>query len=49
MIELPNEEGDLRDQLGIPLSATVLGWYGGSDSFNLPFVREEVLAAIEKI
>jgi hypothetical protein len=48
MIELPNEEGDLRDQLGIPLSATVLGWYGGSDSFNLPFVREEVLAAIEK-
>jgi hypothetical protein len=25
-----------------------LGWYGGSDSFNLDFVKEAVLAAVQK-
>lgn len=47
MINLPEVAGDLRTQLGIPEEATVLGCYGGSDSFNLRFVHqviEQVLA-----
>jgi len=48
MIELPHQEGNLRTELNIPESATVLGWYGGSDSFNLDFVKQEVLTALDK-
>ena len=48
MIELPHHEGNLRTELNIPESATVLGWYGGSDSFNLDFVKQEVLTALDK-
>lgn len=47
MIELPEVDGNLRSELGIAETATVLGWYGGSDSFNLHFVKEAVLAAAE--
>ena len=48
MIELPHHEDNLRAQFNIPESATVLGWYGGSDSFNLDFVKQEVLTASDK-
>lgn len=48
MIELPEVDGNLRAELGIPEVATVLGWYGGSDSFNLDFVKEVVSAAVQK-
>ena len=48
MIELPDHDGNLRSELGIPDSATVLGWYGGSDSFNLEFVKKVILEVIEK-
>lgn len=48
MIELPSHEGNLRATLNIPENATVLGWYGGSDSFNLEFVKKEVIAAIKR-
>jgi ribosomal protein S24E len=48
MIELPEGNGNLRVELGIPESATVLGWYGGSDSFNLEFVKKEVELAVQK-
>lgn len=48
MIELPDNDGNLRAELGIPESATVIGWYGGSDSFNLDFVKKEVEAAAQQ-
>ncbi len=48
MIELPELDSNLRFGLGIPESATVLGWYGGSDSFNLDFVKKSVLSAVER-
>lgn len=48
MIELPEVTGNLRSSLGIPETATVLGWYGGSDSFNLDFVKKAVLSAVER-
>ncbi len=33
---------DLRAELGIPKRAKVFGYYGGSQSFNINFVRKEV-------
>jgi len=48
MINLPKHEGNLRSELAIPESATVLGCYGGADSFNLEFVKKEVILALEK-
>lgn len=48
MIDLPNVEGDLRKELNIPADATVLASYGGSDSFNLPFVHDTILKALAK-
>lgn len=47
MIELPHHEGDLRSDLNIPKTATVIGWYGGSDSFNLEFVKKELIKAVD--
>jgi hypothetical protein len=48
MIDLPNVAGDLRKDLNIPESATVLASYGGQDSFNLPFVHETILKTLAK-
>jgi len=48
MIELPDDDGNLRSELNIPQTATVLGCYGGSDSFNLEFVKKEAILALEK-
>jgi hypothetical protein len=42
----PPVNGDLRGQLGIPAAATVLGRHGGFDTFDIPFVKEEVVRAL---
>ena len=41
---------DYRDFLGIPKRATVFGYYGGSDSFNIDFAKKAVIdvARLEK-
>ena len=46
MIELPQVSGDLRAELQIPSTQTVLGYYGGADSFNLRFVQQAILKAL---
>lgn len=48
MITLPEHTNDLRASLGIPQDATVIGSYGGSDSFNLRFAQTEVLNVLQK-
>lgn len=45
IVETFDTSENLREGFGIPLDATVLGRYGGPDTFDLPFVWE----AIEKI
>lgn len=42
MINIPEEKGDLRDELGIPNDAIVFGCYGGYESFDIPFVHDVV-------
>ncbi len=48
MVQLPDEEGDLRGELGIPANATVLGRHGGFETFNLPFAREVVVEVLQQ-
>ena len=43
MVNLPNTVEDLREELGIPLNATVFGGYGGKNQFDINFVRETVV------
>jgi hypothetical protein len=42
MVELPNENGNLRKQLGIPDGAYVFGRHGGMETFDIGFVHNTV-------
>lgn len=48
MVKLPSVEGDLRASLSIPEDARVFACYGGSDSFDIKFVKETVIPRILK-
>lgn len=48
MIRPWEEEGDLRQELGIPAEAKVFGRHGGADSFDLPAAREAVRTVSEQ-
>ncbi|HEX4870650.1 MAG TPA: hypothetical protein VFV15_08035 [Moraxellaceae bacterium] len=52
IVTLPEVEGDLRAELGIPADATVFGCHGGKECFDIGFAQAvvgEVLAAREDI
>lgn len=38
-----NISDDYRNELGIPKNAFVLGRHGGKNTFNIPFVKEEIV------
>ena len=42
MVNLPDTNDDMRDELGIPKDAVVFGRNGGHDSFNLDFAKKAV-------
>ena len=42
MINLPNHDGNMKKELGIPETAIVFGGYGGTTSFSIPFVHNVV-------
>jgi hypothetical protein len=48
MIQLPDHADDLRSHLAIQSSATVIGSYGGADSFNLTFAQKAIIQALQK-
>jgi hypothetical protein len=48
MITHLSAEGDLRASLGIPVGSTVLGCYGGSDSFNIAFVHKTIVDVLSE-
>ncbi|MHC5065699.1 MAG: hypothetical protein ACYTG5_17175 [Planctomycetota bacterium] len=48
MVHLPAENGDLRAELGIPASATVLGRHGGPDTFDIRFVHQVLPAILDR-
>jgi len=48
MIDLPIAGNSLRSDLGVPGAATVFGYYGGSDSFNLGFVKKTITEIVDQ-
>lgn len=42
MVDLPNVEGNLREELGIPTDAIVFGRHGGLETFDIPFAQQAV-------
>jgi hypothetical protein len=42
MINLPDMENDLREELNIPKDAIVFGRTGGQDTWSLPFVTQAI-------
>jgi glycosyltransferase involved in cell wall biosynthesis len=48
MIDLPEVDGDLREELGIPNDAFVFGYHGGVDCFGIPWVAEPIHRALKQ-
>ena len=48
IVHLPNNNLDMRDELGIPKDALVFGRNGGWDTFDLPFVKQTIIESLEK-
>jgi hypothetical protein len=48
IVELPDVNGDLRDELNIPKDAVVFARYGGSETFDIDFVKNTVKKASRK-
>ena len=48
MIDLSVVGKSMRGQLRIPEHATIFGCYGGSDSFNLEFVKKAIAELVDK-
>jgi glycosyltransferase involved in cell wall biosynthesis len=48
MCNMPRAAGNLREKLGIPRDALVFGRYGGIDSFDIDFVKEQVIELVRK-
>jgi glycosyltransferase involved in cell wall biosynthesis len=48
MLNMPRAADNLREKLGIPRDALVFGRYGGIDSFDIDFVKEQVIELVRK-
>ena len=47
MINIQDTDKNLREELGIPSDAMVLGYHGGADCFGIPWVAEPIRLALE--
>lgn len=48
IVELPEVSGDLRNELNIPTDAIVFARYGGSETFDIDFVKNAVKKSARK-
>lgn len=48
MVDLPDIDGDMREELGIPKDALVIGRNGGSDTFDIPFVKQAIQVVLNE-
>ena len=48
IVNLPDHNLDMRDELGITKDALVFGRNGGWDTFDLPFVKQSIIESLEK-
>lgn len=48
IVHLPDIKTDYRNELNIPKNAFVLGRHGGTDTFNIPFVKEVIIDILKE-
>jgi hypothetical protein len=48
MVDIPNHQENLRDQLNIPKNAIVYGRHGGFETFDIQFVKKAVIEVAKK-
>jgi glycosyltransferase involved in cell wall biosynthesis len=48
IVNLPDHNLDMRDELSIPKDALVFGRNGGWDTFDLPFVKQSIVESLKK-
>ena len=48
MIDLPDVDGDLREELGIPKDAIVMGRYGGQETFDVSIAHSAIQDVVSK-
>lgn len=48
IIHLPEISSDFRKELGIPKTAMVFGRHGGTDTFNIPYVKKAIIKILEE-
>jgi hypothetical protein len=48
MVYLPNENGDMREELGIPKTAIVYGRHGGADTFDMPWTYQVIAEVLKQ-
>jgi hypothetical protein len=48
MVCLPDVDEDMREELGIPKDALVIGRNGGSDTFDIPFVKQAIQVVLNE-
>lgn len=48
IVKLPEVDGDLRADLGVPAAAMVFGCHGGADGFDIAFAKECVAQALKQ-
>jgi len=48
MVYLPDVDEDMREELGIPKDALVIGRNGGSDTFDIPFVKQAIQVVLNE-
>ncbi|MEM6303256.1 MAG: hypothetical protein AAF744_00955 [Pseudomonadota bacterium] len=46
MVQIGQTDADMRAELGIPTDALVFGCYGGAESFDIPFVKTQVIPQV---
>jgi len=46
MVNLPNVDSNMREELGIPKDAIVFGRNGGSDTFDIQFAKQAVIDSL---
>lgn len=46
MVNLPNEKENMREKLGIPKDAIVIGRHGGIDTFDMPWAYDVIKMAL---
>lgn len=48
IVDLPDHNNDMREELGIPINAYVFGRHGGYETFDIPFVKSFIVDFVKQ-